>query len=242
MSDKLSDCPFCGNEYTSLNTGGSYYVMCGNCGAEGPWNDDDRDIAIAAWNRRASPAPAIPAAKPRPTAWVRFRSDGGFEGPIMDSDARMCDTRRTCGAWMPLYLDAPAISESEDARKDAEAGFEAFANSYDHDSNEWLDMDAQQTFIHGWNAAIKAGQYVSESKDSSDDNQFFAGVCVALQVLTIHDQGVIWKDIVKACSVDDLLQYAANVETEEWQLAGFAHFARRELGRRKPAARKGEKS
>ncbi|WP_186056539.1 hypothetical protein [Burkholderia gladioli] len=141
-----------------------------------------------------------------------------------------------------VILAAPAISESEDALRDAEAGFEAFANSYDHDSNEWLDMDAQQTFIHGWKAAIKAGQYVSESQDSSNDNQFFAGICVALQVLTTHDQGVIWKDIVKACGVDDLLQYAANVEPEEWRLAGFAHFARRELGRRKPAARKGEKS
>ncbi|MBA1366799.1 hypothetical protein [Burkholderia gladioli] len=88
----------------------------------------------------------------------------------------------------------------------------------------------------------RAAPAISESEDASDCNQFFAGICVALQVLTTHDQGVIWKDIVKACGVDDLLQYAANVEPEEWQLAGFAHFARRELGRRKPAARKGEKS
>ncbi|WP_321953156.1 hypothetical protein [Paraburkholderia bannensis] len=44
----------------------------------------------------------------KPTAWVRFRSDGGFEGPIMDTDARMCDTRRSF--WTPLYADpvAPA--------------------------------------------------------------------------------------------------------------------------------------
>lgn len=36
-------------------------------------------------------------------AWVRYRSDGGFEGPIMDSDERMCDVRRKSGAWTPLY-------------------------------------------------------------------------------------------------------------------------------------------
>ncbi|WP_208453756.1 hypothetical protein [Burkholderia gladioli] len=70
------------------------------------------------------------------------------------------------------------------------------------------------------------------------DDGFFAGVCVALQVLTTHDKGVIWKDIVQACGVDELLQYAANVEPEEWELAGFKHFASGELGRRRPAARR----
>lgn len=47
---------------------------------------------------------ALPASARYPTAWVRFRSDGGFEGPIMDSDERMCDTRRKSGAWSPLFL------------------------------------------------------------------------------------------------------------------------------------------
>ncbi|WP_205191323.1 hypothetical protein [Burkholderia sp. LMG 13014] len=45
----------------------------------------------------------------KPIAWVRYRSDGGFEGPIMDTDERMCDTRRESGAWTPLY-DRPALS------------------------------------------------------------------------------------------------------------------------------------
>ncbi|AOJ81174.1 hypothetical protein WS86_11510 [Burkholderia savannae] len=47
---------------------------------------------------------ALPASARYPTAWIRFRSDGGFEGPIMDSDERMCDTRRKSGAWSPLFL------------------------------------------------------------------------------------------------------------------------------------------
>jgi hypothetical protein len=41
------------------------------------------------------------AERKEPVAWVRYRSDGGFEGPIMDSDARMCDTRRSF--WTPLF-------------------------------------------------------------------------------------------------------------------------------------------
>jgi hypothetical protein len=43
------------------------------------------------------------APKPKLVAWVRFCSDGCFEGPIMDSDSRMDGVRRTSGAWTPLY-------------------------------------------------------------------------------------------------------------------------------------------
>jgi hypothetical protein len=50
-------------------------------------------------------------------AWVRYRSDGGFEGPIMDTDARMCDTRRSF--WTPLYA-APLAQSAEQDRIDAE--------------------------------------------------------------------------------------------------------------------------
>jgi hypothetical protein len=51
-------------------------------------------------------------AERKPTAWVRYRSDGGFEGPIMDTDERMCDTRRKSGAWTPLYA-APLANPSD---------------------------------------------------------------------------------------------------------------------------------
>ncbi|MBU9532830.1 hypothetical protein KTE49_20560 [Burkholderia multivorans] len=57
-----------------------------------------------AWQARASSPNAAGAEGAKPTAWVRFRSDGGFEGPIMDTDERMCDTRRKSGAWTPLFL------------------------------------------------------------------------------------------------------------------------------------------
>lgn len=65
-----------------------------------------RETDVPVFARTAS-ANATGAEGAKPTAWVRFRSDGGFEGPIMDTDARICDTRRTSGAWTPLY-DRPA--------------------------------------------------------------------------------------------------------------------------------------
>ena len=36
-------------------------------------------------------------------AWIRFCSDGTYEGPI--SDQRMDDIRRQSGAWTPLYAE-----------------------------------------------------------------------------------------------------------------------------------------
>ncbi|MBY4947046.1 hypothetical protein K6V92_10490 [Cupriavidus respiraculi] len=54
-------------------------------------------------------APAAATAQDKPVAWVRYRSDGGFEGPIMDSDPRICDTRRSF--WSPLYA-APQAAHS----------------------------------------------------------------------------------------------------------------------------------
>ena len=39
----------------------------------------------------------------QPAAWIRFCSDGTYEGPIADCDRRMDATRRTSGAWTPLY-------------------------------------------------------------------------------------------------------------------------------------------
>jgi hypothetical protein len=37
----------------------------------------------------------------KPVAWIRFRSDGCFEGPVMDEQIE--DVRKNSGAWTPLY-------------------------------------------------------------------------------------------------------------------------------------------
>ena len=45
----------------------------------------------------------IDAPVPQPVAWVRFRSDGCYEGPLMD--VQMEDSRKKSGAWTPLYTN-----------------------------------------------------------------------------------------------------------------------------------------
>lgn len=65
-------------------------------------------------------------------------------------------------------------------------------------------------------------------------SDFLAGICVSLQILAAHDQAGIWREIVQAVGVNDMLQYAAFTEPEEWELAGFALYAWSDLKRRKP--------
>jgi hypothetical protein len=67
--------------------------------------------------------------------------------------------------------------------------------------------------------------------------EFKAGICVALQAITACDNGVLWSELVRACGTDEMLYYAAHVEPAEWELAGFAKYARAELGKKKPAKR-----
>lgn len=51
----------------------------------------------------------------QPAAWIRFCSDGTYEGPIADCDRRMDTTRRTSGAWTPLYPPHNARIQGSDA-------------------------------------------------------------------------------------------------------------------------------
>jgi hypothetical protein len=71
-------------------------------------------------------------------------------------------------------------------------------------------------------------------EESKWDNGFMAGVCVALATVTLHYDSVIWKEIVQSVGTDSLLNYAANVNPEDWDLAGFGKYAQVELGKGKP--------
>ena len=61
-----------------------------------------------------------------------------------------------------------------------------------------------------------------------------AGVCVALAVVTARDDATTWGEIVKSAGINNALNYAANVNSEEWELAGFGKYAQSELGQGKP--------
>jgi hypothetical protein len=82
--------------------------------------------------------------------------------------------------------------------------------------------------------AVQSGQRAGVAEERDD---FFNGVCVALSCVTAQDSGTLWREIVRTVGEDDLLQYAAHVEPEEWKLAGFEHYAKVELGKGKPRKR-----
>ena len=65
-------------------------------------------------------------------------------------------------------------------------------------------------------------------------DDFLAGVCVSLQVITAMDCGVTWAEIVRAVGEDKIIRYASHIEPEEWELAGFKKYAMQELRRGKP--------
>ena len=64
-SEDLNPCPFCGEDHVSQVFNGSdqyissFWVMCGNCDAEGPV-DKTEDGAVEKWNNRCKYAPEIP--------------------------------------------------------------------------------------------------------------------------------------------------------------------------------------
>lgn len=67
----------------------------------------------------------------KPVAWIRFRSDGGYEGPLMDE--AMEDVRKKSGAWTPLYaapVAATADAAPAGAVADDAARYQTMRNIY----------------------------------------------------------------------------------------------------------------
>ncbi|MBU9174022.1 Lar family restriction alleviation protein [Burkholderia gladioli] len=107
MSDKLTQllpCPFCGCTKVPKRQGngiGDYWLECFDCGASTRLREDGAGMEKD-WNRRASPAPAIPM-------------------PPLNDAMRAVLTNENCIYGTPdelyaaLVMAAPAISESEDA-------------------------------------------------------------------------------------------------------------------------------
>jgi len=73
--------------------------------------------------------------------------------------------------------------------------------------------------------------------EAAERDDFLKGVCVALTCVTSMDCGVTWREIVTTAGVDELFNYAAFIEPDEWELAGFAKYAMQEFERGKPRKR-----
>jgi Lar family restriction alleviation protein len=55
MKAKLSECPFCAQSMAEVETDAKkFYVICGECGARGPWAHDEQTI-VQMWNERRPP-------------------------------------------------------------------------------------------------------------------------------------------------------------------------------------------
>ena len=64
------------------------------------WNDD-QFYGLMTELQRALRGEVGAGGTAKPVAWVRFCSDGCYEGPIMDE--KIEDVRKKSGAWTPLY-------------------------------------------------------------------------------------------------------------------------------------------
>ena len=107
--------------------------------------------------------------------------------------------------------------------------------------------DSQLTAVYGVGAEAQAGDVgVTERRPEGDwvndlqhaieskEDDFLGGVCVALALVTAHGEATIWREIVRSVGTDSLLNYAANVNPDDWNLAGFGEYAQSELGKGKP--------
>lgn len=68
-------------------------------------------------------------------------------------------------------------------------------------------------------------------------DDFLHGICVALTAVHAFGNGTLWAEIVRTANTADILYYAAHIEPDEWELAGFKHWAWQELRERKPEAK-----
>lgn len=117
MSDKLSNCPFCGYHAQVTEGSGAFFgrvqVECSSCRIATFWLDED--VARQLWNRRTSHAPAIPAVDAAAVIeQCAIRAAIHSQYPVETNFDRGYDKARKDAARSIRALKAaPAISESE---------------------------------------------------------------------------------------------------------------------------------
>lgn len=160
----------------------------------------------------------------RAAAWLRENPPG----QQVAIEPRGCPTPGACScvesappATEPGELGELVAELKRQAREAREAGWATDAQTF---TRAAALLQQQATEL----VALR-GVAVSEWEDA-----FMSGVCAALATVTAHGDSVIWREIVRSVGIDNALNYAANVNPEDWELAGFSKYAQPELGKDKP--------
>ena len=194
-----------------------------------------------------SPSPAAPPALVPPAlvpvAWCRsdefansMNRGGSFNGwKDPGAGANKCD--------MQLYaipLPRPATPSAPEPGDVGElVAWIHKEASHGSDADEWRrvpTLPQQQDAELAVSERRPEGNWVDSLQHAveSKENDFLAGVCVSLAVVTAHGEATVWREIVRSVGTESLLNYVANVNPEDWEQAGFSKYAQAELGKGKP--------
>ena len=66
---------------------------------------------------------------------------------------------------------------------------------------------------------------------NDSDKAFYGGICAALQIVSVYDQGTVWADIIRACGFENIKEYVTVIEPEEFELIEFKKYAKLEFGK-----------
>lgn len=114
-------------------------------GADEDISDAYVDAITSGLMPKLEPVPVLS----QPLFWVRVKSDGGYEGPIHDSQLE--DVRKKSGEWLPLAL-ARGIPEMESRTVKLPDEVDVLLNHLE----DVLPFDAFQLIdVHKWNAVSR---------------------------------------------------------------------------------------
>lgn len=131
-TDALKPCPFCGSDdVEASDMEGKHYVVCYDCALEGPLHES-RAAVVAAWNRRALAAPAVPPGwqlvpvEPTPAmleAGLKRKAlalwkDGA--SPLRASTANLRPVQEVAALQWAAMLAAAPTAQQEPARAEGE--------------------------------------------------------------------------------------------------------------------------
>ena len=116
-------------------------------------------------------------------------------------------------------------------RKAAQAAFDKWADTYDHDSNEWLDMGFGESFIKGYETAAALAETQGEPDAAGllhDRCLVDTGETRAAQSVKVHAP-VAWGMLSKGVIVDVICPKEHDREEGDYTVALYRNPPAREL-------------